>query len=56
MLLQPTGSGLAFVNYETGELFSELLKKFLQEKTRKAETGILQQETDKKHRSQEIFH
>ena len=37
MLLQHTGAGLAFVNYETGDYFSELLKKFSQEKMRKAE-------------------
>ena len=32
VLLQHTGAGLAFVNYETGDFFSELLKKFSQEK------------------------
>ena len=32
MLLQPTGEELAFENYETGEFFTELLKKFSQEK------------------------
>ena len=29
-------TGLAFENYEPGEFFPELLKKFSQEKTRKA--------------------
>ena len=35
--MQPSGSVLAFVNYETGQFFTEILKKFSQEKTRRAE-------------------
>ena len=35
VLLHP--SGLAFANYGTGEFFTELLKKFLQEKDKKGQ-------------------
>ena len=32
VLLQPTGEGIAFDSYGTGEFFTELLKKFSKEK------------------------
>ena len=35
-IMEPTGSGLAFENYETGEFFTEMLKKFSQEKDKEA--------------------
>ena len=36
VLLQPTGEGIAFDAYRTGEFFTELLIKFSKEKTKKA--------------------